>query len=102
MAATVTQVARDTYGDKVRIVSDVRGDNSYPTGGYPVTLAQLGFLSSDFLVVDCQKLVSGGDAAYDLANQKLKLFTSGSTEVASANDQSAVTYRLTVTGKYST
>lgn len=100
MAATVTQVSRYAAGDQMRVVSDVKGDNSYPAGGYPVTLAQLGFLSADSLVVDCQKLASGADAAYDYAAQKLKLFSGGATEVAAANDQSAVTYRVIATGRY--
>jgi hypothetical protein len=100
MAATVTQVSRVAVGDQVQITSDVRGDNSYTTGGYPVTLAQLGFNSADGLVVDTQKLASGADAAYDYTNQKLKLFSSGSTEVAAANDQSLITYRVTATGRY--
>jgi hypothetical protein len=100
MAATVTQISRYAVGDQMRVVSDVRGDNSYPTGGYPVSLAQLGFISADTLVIDVQKLASGADAAYDYTNSKLKLFSGGATEVAGANDQSAITYRITATGRY--
>ena len=100
MAATVTPVSRCAIGDQMQVTTDVKGDGSYPAGGYPISLAQLGFVSAEGLTVDTQKNASGSDGAYDFAAGKLKFFSGGATEAT--GDQSGTTVRVQATGKYAT
>lgn len=48
MAATVTVVRRTVWGDRKAIHAKITFDSSYPTGGEPITLADLGLLEVDF------------------------------------------------------
>lgn len=75
MATTNTSVRRDdSSGNQIKTVTTVTLDNSYPTGGEPLTAAQLGLNVVQDAV--CQVQVPGGGgvvaAEYDIANAKLK------------------------------
>jgi hypothetical protein len=96
MAATPTIVRRSHQGTVRVNYVDVLLDNSYPTGGYALTPAQLGFTKVP-LVVDAEPN-TGRSFWYDRVNQKLKSFNSGGTETTAATDLSAVTVRLSVEG----
>lgn len=102
-------------------IAEITFDNSYPTGGEPVTAAQLGVRSIDMVM-----LSNGGGylAEYDYTNNKIKVLTptaphshientaaayvqnattaenvaEAASEVANATDLSAVIIRAMVIG----
>lgn len=100
MAATVTQIANDIPGNRRQTVTTVTFDNSYPTGGLPVTAKQLGLGSVDFAHAQVSVAGTGSVTAvfYDIANQKLKAFTAAA-EVANATDLSAVSAQIIASGR---
>lgn len=100
MAATPTAVRRnDVHGNQRKTITDVVMDNSYPTGGEPLTAAQLGLqLVQD---AECEVVARGANgpvsANYDIANAKLKAL-SATGEVANLTDLSAATVRVVAYG----
>lgn len=76
MAVTVTDIARTVFGNKRAVVAEITFDSSYPTGGEPLTAAQLGLASVDAVfpaaAVNSTPLALG--VRYDKANAKLLAF----------------------------
>lgn len=88
-------------GDRLEVLIDVVGDASYPTGGYPLTAAQLGLSTElDFIngTVYAAPVATITSVSYDAVNSKLK-FLAGGAEVANATNLSTVTVRLVAKGK---
>lgn len=69
MTVTVTQVgSQHSVGDLRAVIADVAFDSSYPTGGEPLTAANLGLNTLEFVLVE----PAGGYAfEYDHANAKI-------------------------------
>lgn len=104
MALTVTildrfVVAAEAEADLALVTADVQFDNSYPTGGEPLTASDLGIASVRQLDAR-QKGVGNRICEYDYANSKLKLYTALGTEAANGSDQSAITVRVFAIGRY--
>lgn len=93
--ATDTPNEPQTFGQFKALLVDLTPDNSYPTGGYALTLAQLGLNH----VVGVISLGGGVSWTYDAANAKLKAF-SGATglQIANAVDLSANLQRVMIIG----
>ncbi len=74
----------------------VTGDNSYPTGGYPITKAQMGYPNSvDVFAFPGSTNIGGVDynTKWDDANQKLKVYVdSTGLEVAPGVDLTALVF----------
>jgi hypothetical protein len=99
-----------TVSNKRLRVVDVTLDNSYPTGGYAITPAQLGFKVRIETVFDATAKNAAGTSAvpcrWDPANQKLQCYrydgaSAGKAfleEVVNAVDLSTFTVRLTALG----
>jgi hypothetical protein len=98
MAATVVVNHSFVSGDRLRVIADVTGDASYPTGGYPLAPSLLG-LGTELDVVDANPSLGGFTAVYDYGAQKLKIFAVGGAEVANTTNLTAVTIRLEGVGK---
>lgn len=100
MAISIAPIKTYVVGDRKEVVQDVTLDNSYPTGGYPLTLSQLG---CDLFCheVRAQQGVGGNTFQYDYTNKKLKIWA-GTSEVANATDLSALTVRVVACGKGTT
>lgn len=58
------------------------GDAAYPAGGWPLTRTQIGFNASDTIDSVWVSSDAGYTAVYDIANQKLKVYTTAATEAA--------------------
>jgi hypothetical protein len=73
MALTRTEVLRTALRDRFLHIYKVDFDASYPSGGEPLTTADLGFsdLAADLVVIPIEK--SGFSLEYDGANSKLKV-----------------------------
>lgn len=100
MAVTVVEVERrQSVGNYFEKLVDVTFDASYPTGGEPLTAANLGFAS--ILAIHGEIVLGAAvrEVAYDRANAKLLAFAPGDLEVADTTDLSAVTVRLVVRGR---
>ncbi len=99
--ATKTLKKAQTPGAEKRTVIEVTFDNSYPTGGEPLTPKELGLRYVDYATVSIVAnagAVSVVDVSYDVTNQKLKAF--GPTgEVANAADLSTVKVQVVAFGK---
>lgn len=101
----ITKIDSYIVGNKrVKVVSVVLGTGAnYPTGGEPFTASLVGLrriVSVNALGVS--RATSGGatarTVAYDRANQKLQIYTTGSAEAANNSDQSTITQELEVVG----
>lgn len=98
MAIVVTPKREYVAGDRLRLIVDITGDSSYPTGGSSLTLAMLGLFELD--AFEPQMPPSGVRTyQYDYANLKLKAFSAFNTEVSNATDCSADVVRCIITGK---
>lgn len=100
MATTnTTVVVPYVPGDRRCTVTKVVFDSSYPTGGEPLTAAQLGLRTVTHAHAQVQVAGTGSvtNVFYDVANQKLKAFTAAA-EVANTTDLSAVTVQVTAYG----
>jgi hypothetical protein len=97
MGLAYSIVNSTVYGDKRVITADVTFDNSYVTGGEPVTPSALGLGS----ILHCNGGSKAGNLIqYDPANVKLLAYVSSTgVQVANAVDLSAVTIRLQFTGQ---
>jgi hypothetical protein len=102
---TTTKVDAFVWGNKrVRIYDVVLTSGAnYTTGGETILPATVG-LKKILQVVGAGavRATSGGATArtvdYDLTNNKLQVYTTGSAEAGSSSDQSAFTARLTFIG----
>lgn len=104
MALTNTAVQKPhSIGARWQTIYSVQPDNSYPTGGWSLKPADLGFAATtdpEFQVVvqDTQ----GYSALYDYTNLKLKLYSAAGTQVTNATDLSALApFRVVAQGKFS-
>jgi hypothetical protein len=105
MAATVAEVSRDNTGGRLRLIVDITGDNSYPTGGWAVTPAQLGVQRIDRVSADVKSpSTTSYIAQWDYANNKIKVFWTGAAvngtlgEVTNATNLSTLVLRAEVVG----
>lgn len=86
MALTVTNLKRNSVGNRRTVTATVTFDSSYPTGGESLTPTQIGLKTVDFMAAEPQ---GGRTFPYDHANKKLMAFAS-TTQVTNATDLSAV------------
>lgn len=87
-------------GKKFRVIP-ITLDNSYPTGGYAITRAQLGLAGADNpdAVIPIGPASTGHWALWDATNNKLKFFSAAGTELAGASAAlNAATISLLVIG----
>ena len=100
MAVTVTAHVDNKVVEGHRVtVTDVTFDNSYPTGGEPLTLAQLG-LTNVIWVIATVKVAGAGSVtavSYDVANKKLLAYAAGA-QIANAVNLAAVTAQVVAYG----
>lgn len=74
-------------------VKEIQLDNAYPTNGYSITPAILNLSRIRKFVPMClgpSVSAAISDFSYDLANGKVKLYTSGAVELANNGDASAL------------
>jgi hypothetical protein len=109
MAVTLTQIKRNVPGDSFETVTQVAGDASYPTGGYPITPQALGYASHIRRIVGYDPLnfasaavnavftptYNGGTIAS--IKFQLQVLATGA-EVAATTNVSAYTFVLTTEG----
>lgn len=79
---------------KVKVAS-IAFDSSYSTGGELLTAATLGFSTVAFVVGNTN---TGHDVSYDVASSKLKVHTSGGTEVTNAATLATTVATLFIVG----
>src|SRR5260370_30541437 len=108
MAMTTTVLHVSPAGNRLRAIVSCAFDNSYTTGGYSLTPANLAPLSAGasrspaFTKFDAVLGVgqsNGGDLFYDTSGQKLKVFGTRGTEGAHATDLSADTGMIEIVGR---
>lgn len=74
MAVTVTALERGTFGNMVAFLGTIDFDTSYPTGGEPLSAAELGFQSIKFIIFE----PTGGLVfKYDRTNGKVLAYAQG-------------------------
>ncbi len=103
MAATFA-INANSRRDLGETVTDMTCDGAYPAGGYPVVNSSIGMQSTP-VAVDCDVATAQGLlAAWDSANNKIKLFVTGAglsgvlAEAAAGNVSTAVVVRLKAKG----
>ncbi len=95
MALAFSNIERFSVGDRVGILVDVALDNSYPAGGYPLTLSSVGLLNLSRLILTDEPAGYNLDVNYtDL--KLLILNSTGGTFVGSA--LAGHTHTVTPTG----
>lgn len=95
MALAFVDEARSVIRNKRFVTATCTFDSSYPTGGEPLTPADLGLNTIDYLAAN----TDGSNAfVWDKANNKLKAYTAAGAEVANATNLSAVVIRLFAVG----
>ncbi len=93
-------VSKIDVGDREKLVLDVTGDGSYPTGGYDLTPGLLPLRCQIQIdAVDGYVESNGRRLVYDRANDKVKWFEPAGTEIVATTDLSAETARMTVLGR---
>ena len=106
MAATIadTTPVSDNVAGRLHLKTvTITGDSSYPTGGYALTPAQVGF-TSIVAVLFSDASALGVQATYDYTNQKVKLFWTGAglsaalAEVTNATNVSTAVLRALIIG----
>lgn len=104
MAITTSRVHQYSNGARLQRVVDITFDNSYPTGGYALSVAGAFLRNAIHDVRD--GITSGGYVCrYNPTTGKLQLFRIGAalsaalSEVPATTNVSAETVRLVVTGK---
>jgi hypothetical protein len=104
MALTHTIVARTVFGDKYVTVTESTFDNSYPTGGEPITAAEFG-LSSIEAVFISHGSAFGSLVGWNKSGSTLLVRDSGANagdvfpEQANATDLSTLVVHLIVVGR---
>lgn len=101
MAIAIGKVTLDNrnfvIGNRRQVVVDVTLDNSYPTGGYALSLATLGVDGvTDYVIATSTS--TGHTFSYNYSTSKLMAFN-GTTQIANTTDLSAVVVRLIAQGK---
>lgn len=97
MAKTLTKSFLDAT-DRMRVQHlSYTLDNSYATGGYALTPAELGLVSIERVMAE---VIAVGThfVVWDEANSKLMVFVAAGTQVTNATDLSAIKIRVTVYG----
>ena len=100
MAVTVTRpIAPFVPGAERVSVSDVVFDSSYPTGGEPLTFADLGLSNVTFAIATVKVAGTGSvtSVAYDVANQKLLAYAAAA-QIANTTNLAAVTATVVAFG----
>lgn len=107
MAVAITQPTyaslKDSRGNHFQTTRTVTGDTSYPTGGWPITAAQLG-LARVVGIAECRVITVGATAIGVVpliqtdGSILLKGATNAGVEVANASSQSALVVELNVYG----
>jgi len=103
MAIALTSLSKPySIGDRFRTLTSVALDNSYVTGGYPLTRAQLGFSATADPEFHAEiDNANGWSLTYDYVNQKLMAWASANVQVANAADLSSVTaVRILCSGRF--
>jgi len=96
--ATNVRTIRELASSGLRIVFlKVTFDNSYPTGGESLGLANYGLTPANVAFFGCEQ-VSNRICTYDRTNDKLLLYTALSTEAANASNQSSITVYVSFWG----
>lgn len=95
MAITQTVLHNYVKGDRREIIYSVALDNSYPTGGY----AFVNGLPGNTIHNVQFEQANGYRPQFDYTNNKIMVYTSAGTQTTNATDLSAITLRVTVTGK---
>lgn len=100
MAVTVTTKKRIKLGNAFAVLADIAMDNSYATGGEPVTEQQFGLTTLDLVLPSAS---SGYDFEFDHINKKMKVFQHLRTytvvnDLASIAANTTVDVAITVTG----
>lgn len=75
MALTVTIKSTDVFGNKRVHIVEIGFDDSYPTGGEPLTARSLGMSAVDFALFEPS---AGYTFEYDHTNEKIKAYRSAS------------------------
>ena len=112
MAATTTNISRAVPGSSFQSKTLVACDNSYPSGGYPITPQQCGynsyirrvlevapvnFASAGVVPVVIEVLASAGSSQILGLTLQLQNFASGA-ELAAGTNASAYSYNLVTEG----
>lgn len=85
MALAYSIKGRGAFGDMWARVIDLTFDNSYPTGGWPLSLTGLGLgASGTILFVDLSAAKIGYILEYDQVNQKIKAYQNGAGNAPNA------------------
>lgn len=101
MAVTPTRVVIPTVPGADRFtVTDVLYDNSYPTGGEPLTASDLGLTFVTFAISTVKVAGTGSVTSvfYDIANAKLIAYAAAA-QIANTTDLSAVTATVVAFGR---
>lgn len=102
MALTFTKVYDDVVGSRRQTITDVTMDNSYLSGGEPVTPANLRLGQFDHAICNIKSIsgtVNVAEAFLDTGTQLLHVYDETPGEVASTNDLSNVVIRITAYGR---
>lgn len=95
--ATVSNVVKTVAGNKRIVVGKINMSNSYATGGDSLNLeSALGLNVIDEVVINP---FNGYTLQADLANSKIKAYSSGGTEVVNATDLSSVSTSFIALGR---
>lgn len=101
MALEVKLLSRSVFGSQRVSVADVTFDESYQSGGLPVTLGDLGLYRVTFVQVSPS---AGYAFEYDYSDGKILVYGTGSedeepfTELSADTDLSSVTVRVMAYG----
>lgn len=102
MALTVNILNRYHAGNRKRRIVDIIGDNSYATGGEPISPSDVGLTNIDALIFSHAQrggAVTTDEIAYDGVNGKVIIVTRAGVEVANLSDQSTYVGRCEVVGQ---
>lgn len=102
MAVSATINDQTVWGDKRVTFTSVTFDNSYPTGGEPITAAQLGLSRVDFALCNIKAVggtVNVANAYFDQANMKIKIYDETPAEAGNTSDYSTLTVVVMAVGK---
>jgi len=97
MAKTISNLIYDKSTRFKQTLMTVAADDSYPTGGYPLSAADCG-LTEIVNVIATVDGVGTHFGVFDYTNSKLMVFVAAGTQVAGSADINALRFRLRVTG----
>jgi hypothetical protein len=100
MALTVSNKITTIFGNQRVTMAKVTFDNSYPTGGEPITPADFDLSIINHVLVNA---ATGGARLFDWlrsgATDTLRVFTALGTQATNGSDQSAQSVNVMVVGK---